>query len=81
MGRWPSLVENRPIPKYLPTFSVSVSLAGTISGVPQNVVLASDGSMAFVSVMNANAAVIDTAIDKVIEQLPATNTLGVAISQ
>jgi DNA-binding beta-propeller fold protein YncE len=50
-----------------------------ISGVPQNVAFNSDGSMAFVSVMNGNAVVIDTAIQKVIQQLSATNTLGVAI--
>jgi DNA-binding beta-propeller fold protein YncE len=60
---------------------ISNSVAGTIqiSGVPQNVAFTSDGSMAFVSVMNGNAVVIDTAIDQVIQQLPASNTLGVAI--
>jgi len=60
----------------------SNTVAGTIpiSGTPQNVAFTSDGSMAYVSVVQGQAAVIDTAIDRVIEQLPATNTLGVTIS-
>jgi DNA-binding beta-propeller fold protein YncE len=59
----------------------SNTVAGTIqiSGAPQNVAFTMDGSMAFVSVMNGNAVIIDTAIDKVIQQLSATDTLGVAI--
>lgn len=60
----------------------SNTVAGTIpiSGTPQNVAFTADGSMAYVAVVQGQAAVIDTAIDRVIEQLPAANTLGVAIS-
>lgn len=61
---------------------VSNTVAGTIavSGTPQNVAFTPDGSMAYVSVAPGQAAVIDTAIDRVIEQLPAANTVGVTIS-
>ena len=61
---------------------VSNTVAGTIaiSGTPQNVAFTTDGSMAYVSVAQGQAAVIDTAIDRVIEQLPAANTVGVTIS-
>jgi DNA-binding beta-propeller fold protein YncE len=59
----------------------SNSVAGMIpiSGTPQNVAFTADGSMAYVSVVQGQAAVIDTAIEQVIEQLPATNTVGVTI--
>ena len=61
---------------------VSNTVAGTIavSGTPQNVAFTADGSMAYVSVTQGQAAVIDTAIDRVIEQLPAANTVGVTTS-
>jgi len=61
----------------------SNTVAGTIpvSGVPQNVAFTADGSMAYVSVVQGQAVVIDTAIERVIEQLPATNTVGVTISK
>jgi DNA-binding beta-propeller fold protein YncE len=61
----------------------SNTVAGTIpiSGTPQNVAFTADGSMAYVSVVNGQAAVIDTVIDRVIEQLPASNTVGVMISK
>jgi YVTN family beta-propeller protein len=61
----------------------SNTVAGTIpvSGTPQNVAFTADGSMAYVSVVQGQAAVIDTAIERVIEQLPATNTVGVTISK
>jgi DNA-binding beta-propeller fold protein YncE len=57
-------------------------VTGTIavSGTPQNVAFTADGSMAYVSVTQGQAAVIDTAIDRVIEQLPAANTVGVTTS-
>jgi DNA-binding beta-propeller fold protein YncE len=60
----------------------SNTVAGTIpiSGTPQNVAFTANGSMAYVSVVQGQAAVIDTMIDKVIEQLPASNTIGVTIS-
>jgi YVTN family beta-propeller protein len=60
----------------------SNTVVGTIpiSGSPQNVAFTADGSMAYVSVAQGQAAVIDTAIDRVIEQLPAADTLGVTIS-
>jgi len=60
----------------------SNTVAGTtpVSGTPQNVAFTADGSMAYVSVVQGQAAVIDTAIDRVIELLPAANTLGVTIS-
>jgi YVTN family beta-propeller protein len=60
----------------------SNTVAGTIPvvGTPANVAFTTDGSMAYVSVVNGRAAVIDTAIEQVIEQLPASNTLGVTIS-
>ena len=60
----------------------SNTVEGTIpiSGTPQNVAFTTDGSMAYVSVTQGNAAIIDTAIARVIEQLPAANTVGVAIS-
>lgn len=60
----------------------SNTVAGTIpvTGTPQNVAFTSDGSMAYVSVAQGQAAVIDTAIDRVIEQLPAANTVGVTVS-
>ena len=51
-----------------------------ISGSPMNVAFTADGKMAYASVMNGAAAVIDTAIQRVIQQLPVQNTLGVAIS-
>jgi DNA-binding beta-propeller fold protein YncE len=59
----------------------SNSVAGMIpiSGTPQNVAFTADGSMAYVSVVQGQAVVIDTAIERVIEQLPATNTVGVTI--
>jgi DNA-binding beta-propeller fold protein YncE len=61
----------------------SNTVAGTIpvSGAPQNVAFTADGSMAYVSVVKGQVAVIDTAIARVIEQLPAANTMGVAISK
>jgi DNA-binding beta-propeller fold protein YncE len=61
----------------------SNTVAGTIpiSGTPQNVAYTADGSMAYVSVLQGQAAVIDTVIDRVIEQLPASNTVGVMISK
>jgi DNA-binding beta-propeller fold protein YncE len=61
----------------------SNTVAGTIpiSGTPQNVAFTADGSMAYVSVVQGQAAVIDTVIDRVIEQLPASNTVGVMISK
>jgi arabinogalactan endo-1,4-beta-galactosidase len=37
--------------------------------------------MAYVSVVQGQAAVIDTVIDRVIEQLPASNTVGVMVSK
>ena len=60
----------------------SNSVVGTIpiSGSPQNVAFTTNGAMAYVSVAQGQAAVIDTAIERVIEQLPATDTLGVTIS-
>jgi YVTN family beta-propeller protein len=60
--------------------SNTVAGAIPISGIPQNVAFTADGSMAYVSVVQGQAAVIDTAIDRVIEQLPANNTMGVALS-
>jgi YVTN family beta-propeller protein len=61
----------------------SNTVGGTIpiSGTPQNVAFTPDGSMAYVSVVQGQAAVIDTAIGRVIEQLPATNTVGATISK
>jgi YVTN family beta-propeller protein len=61
----------------------SNTVGGTIpiSGMPQNIAFTADGSMAYVSVAQGPAAVIDTAIERVIEQLPATNTMGVTISK
>jgi len=60
----------------------SNTVTGTIavSGTPQNVAFTTDGSMAYVSVAQGQAVVIDTAIERVIEQLPAANTVGVTIS-
>ena len=62
---------------------VSNTVAGTIpiSGTAQNVAFTPDGSMAYVSVVQGQAAVIDTVIDRVIEQLPASNTVGVMVSK
>jgi DNA-binding beta-propeller fold protein YncE len=59
------------------------TVTGTIpiSGTPQNVSFTPDGSMAYVSVVQGQAAVIDTVIDRVIEQLPTSNTVGVMISK
>jgi DNA-binding beta-propeller fold protein YncE len=59
------------------------TVAGTIpiSGTPQNVAFTANGSMAYVSVVQGQAAVIDTVIDRVIEQLPASNTVGLMISK
>lgn len=58
------------------------TVAGTIpiSGTPQNVSFTSDGSMAYVSVMNGEAVVIDTAIQRIVQSLPVSNTIGVAIA-
>ena len=60
---------------------VSNTVAGTIavSGIPQKVGFTADGSMAFVSVKQGQAAVIDTAIDSVIQRLAVTNTVGLTI--
>jgi len=60
----------------------SNTVTGTIaiSGTPQNVAFTPDGSMAYVSVTQGQAAVIDTAIERVIEQLPAADTTGVTTS-
>ena len=60
----------------------SNTVTGTIavSGTPQNVAFTTDGSMAYVSVTQGQAAVIDTAIERVIEQLPAADTTGVTTS-
>jgi DNA-binding beta-propeller fold protein YncE len=61
----------------------SNTVSGTIpvSGTPQNVAFTTDGSMAYVSVVQGQAVVIDTVIDRVIEQLPTANTVGVTLSK